>query len=350
MASPTKASCLLLLGTIFASQVSALPTLSIIPRLEPTLSPQAICNQQYYPNNNTLSLRINKTDHAVAAQAFDSTCKSFSDTVNFTANASTTVSTAKGPLVITSFKIAGVENIANTPRSTTNSLGKVPDGPSADDYTPPYRRSDTNTIGKVPDGPSTDFYTPPYRRDQEADDMSPRSTTNTVGQVPDGPSTDFYTTPYRRSNTNTIGKVPDGPSTDDYAPPYRRSTTNTISQVPDGPSTDDYTPPYRRSTTNSIGQVPDGPSTDDYTPPYRRSTTNTIGKVPDGPSTDDYTPPYRRDQEMDDIIGTPIEFTFNGTSYGAILGKPYVCGCSDGGSDGSKDGCPGGEVCCRCVF
>ena len=71
----------------------------------------------------------------------------------------------------------------------------------------------------------------------------------------------------------------------------------------------------------------------------------------DGPSTlNAANPNYGRDVAGDDILGTTVEFSFNGTSFERVLGTPKVADCSDGNDSKGQDGCDAGETCCRCIF
>ena len=323
MAPHGKTSCLLLLATIFTYQVSALPFLfSVLPRAEPTLlSPSAICNQSYYNGNNTLSLIIDKANHAIIAHVFDNTCNSISDTINLTSNASgTTVTTAKGPLIITSLEVPGGESSANIARSAKNTLEKLQDtkerrsAPCGD-----YNGQDACSgqhYGPT-NGPTTD----------EASQIQRRSAKDT-------PLEKLHDTKERRTAPCGDYNGQDACSGQHYGP------TN-------GPTTDEAPQVQRRSdikerqTENAGGIGGSEPVTGQVLDPHA---------IGNGPSTKDYTPPRRRDQETDNIIDTRIEFTFNGTSFGGILSKLDGAGCSDGGNGGSKDQCPGGKFCCHLIF
>ena len=81
---------------------SALPTASATGQVSSN-PPGALCQPLNNAANSTLSLSINRTSHAVAAEVFDSSCSSLGDAVTFPANASNiTVQTTNGELVIAS--------------------------------------------------------------------------------------------------------------------------------------------------------------------------------------------------------------------------------------------------------
>ena len=317
MAAPSKTSCLLLLATIFTNQVSALPFFSsVLPRGEPILlSSNAICNQSYYNDNNTLSLIIDKINHAITAHVFDNTCKSISDTINLSSNASgTTVTTSKGPLVIISIEIPASEDSANTARSAKSTL---------------ETSHDTKERRTAPCG------------DYNGEDAC----TGQVYGPTNGPTTDEAPQVYRRLTKDIVGSVIQERQTENAGGIHGSDPTTgqvlDLHAIGNGPSTDQYKPGQRRSAKDYGGITGTDPSTGQVLDP------NAVGN---GASTKDYTPPSRRDQETDNIVDTRIEFTFNRTSFGGILSKLEGGGCSDGGNDGSKDQCPAGQICCHLVF